>query len=669
MSRFFIDRPIVAIVIAILTVVGGLVMMQRLPIAQFPDIVPPIIQITTTYTGADALTVEKAVATPIEQQVNGVQGMIYMKSINGSDGTMTLQISFDVGTDVNLDQVFAQNRMAQATSQLPLSVTEYGLTVQQTVGLPLLVIPIYSPDGSYDANFLGNYATINIKDELARSPGWGQVKTFGTADYSMRVWVRPDTLASLQLTVMDVINAIKAQNVVNAAGQVGAEPAPPGQEFTYNVTAQGRLVEAEQFGDIIVRANPDGSFVRLRDVGRIDLGAQTYMQIGRFQGQPASVLSIYQSPGSNALATANALKAEIQRLSQRFPTGVAYDIALDTTLPVSEGIHEIVKTLFEAMVLVIIVVFLFLQGWRATLIPLIAVPVSLIGAFLVFPMLGFSINTLSLLGLVLAIGLVVDDAIVVVGAVEVGIEHGLSPREATIKAMDEVSAPVIGIALILAAVFIPAGFMTGIVGRLYQQFALTISISVLISAFNALTLSPALSALLLRPKQPATGPLGRFFAAFNRAFERATQGSRNVSAEALKRAARSMLLLVGMTAIALGVGRALPASFVPHEDQGYFFLQLQLPDAASLQRTDVVARDVEKILAETEGVKSYTSIVGYSLLTMISASYNGLYFISLDPWSERGERTADVIMRELNGRLQAIPRSEEHTSELQSLRH
>src|SRR5262245_1054975 len=658
MSRFFIDRPIVAIVIAILTVVGGLVMMQRLPIAQYPDIVPPIIQITTTYTGADAITVEEAVATPIEQQVNGVQGMIYMKSINGSDGTMTLQVSFDVGTDVNLDQVFAQNRMAQATSQLPPSVTEYGLTVQQTVGLPLLVIPIYSPDGSYDANFLGNYATINIKDELARIPGVGQVKTFGTADYSMRIWVRPDTLASLQLTVMDLINAIKAQNVVNAAGQVGAEPAPPGQEFTYNVTAQGRLVEAEQFGDIIVRANPDGSIVRLRDVARIELGAQTYLQIGRFQGQPASVLAIYQSPGSNALATAGALKAEMVRLSQRFPTGVAYDIALDTSLPVAEGIREIVKTLFEAMVLVIVVVFLFLQGWRATLIPLIAVPVSLIGAFLVFPMLGFSINTLSLLGLVLAIGLVVDDAIVVVEAVEVGIEHGLSPREATIKAMDEVSAPVIGIALILAAVFIPAGFMTGIVGRLYQQFALTIAISVLISAFNALTLSPALSALLLRPKQPATGPLGRFFAAFNRAFERATQGYVNVSAAAIKRAARTMILLAGLTAIGVGIGRVVPTSFVPNDDQGYFFLQVQLPDAASLQRTDVVARNVEKILAETEGVQSYTTIVGFSLLSNISQSYAGFYFVQLDPWAERGKRTADVIMRELNLRLRELPDSQ-----------
>jgi hydrophobic/amphiphilic exporter-1 (mainly G- bacteria), HAE1 family len=655
MSRFFIDRPIVAIVIAILTVVGGLVMLQRLPIAQYPEIVPPIIQINATYTGADAVTVEQSVATPIEQQMNGVLGMIYMKSTNGSDGTMTLQVSFEVGTDVNLDQVYAQNRLSQANSQLPPSVVNYGVTVQQTVGLPLLVIPIFSPDGTFNASFLGNYATINITDALARVPGVGQVKLFGTTDYAMRIWVRPDTLAKLQLTVTDVMNAVQAQNVVNPAGQIGGEPAPPGQEFTYNVTAQGRLVLAEEFGEIVVRANPDGSLVRLKDVARIDLGSLNYMQIGRYQGKPAAALAVYQTPGSNALATGDALKQRMKELAERFPTGLEYAIALDTTLPVSEGITEIVHTLFEAMVLVIVVVYLFLQGWRATLIPLIAVPVSLIGAFLVFPILGFSINTLSLLGLVLAIGLVVDDAIVVVEAVEHNIEHGLSPRAATIKAMDEVSGPVVGIALILAAVFIPAGFMTGITGSLYQQFAITIAISVLISAFNALTLSPALSALLLRPKQPARGPLGRFFGAFNRGFERVTERYVSISAGAIKRAARSMLLLGGLTAIGLGIGRILPTSFVPAEDQGYFFLNVSLPDAASLQRTDVVAQQIEGILAETEGIGSYTTIVGYSLLASISASYNAFYFVQLDPWGERGERTADVILHELNGRLRALP--------------
>ena len=656
MSRFFIDRPIVAIVIAIVTVIGGIVMIGRLPTAQYPEIVPPMIQIKTTYTGADALVVEESVATPIEQQINGVQKMIYMKSINGSDGTLTLQVSFEVGSNVDLDQVFAQNRLAQATSQLPAAVNEYGTTVQQSVGLPLLVVPIFSPDGTYTAEFLGNYTTINVVTELARVPGVGQITLFGTSDYAMRVWVRPDTLAKLQLTVTEVIDAIKAQNVANPSGQVGGEPAPPGQEFTYTVTAQGRLVQAEQFGEIIVRANPDGSFVRLRDVARIELGTQTYMQLGRFQGKPATIMAIYQTPGSNALATADALKIMLVRLSERFPADMTYDIALDTTLPVTEGITEIMHTLVEAMVLVILVVFLFLQGWRATLIPLIAVPVSLIGAFIFFPMLGFSINTLSLLGLVLAIGLVVDDAIVVVEAVEVGIHNGLSPRDATIKAMDEVTAPVIGIALILAAVFIPAGFMTGITGSLYQQFAITIAISVLLSAFNALSLSPALCALLLRPKQHASpGPIGRFFAAFNRAFDRATEGYVNLSAGMIKRTVRSMILLAGMGVIGVGIGRVLPKSFVPSEDQGYFMMQLQLPDAASLQRTDVVAREIEQILAKTEGVKSYATIVGFSLLSNISQTYGGFYFVQLEPWGERGARTSDVIIAELNAKLRELP--------------
>jgi len=655
MSRFFIDRPIVAIVIAILTVVGGAVMILRLPIAQYPEIVPPIIQILATYTGADAVTVEESVATPIEQQVNGVQGMIYMKSVNGSDGTFTLQTSFEVGTDVNLDQVFTQNRLSQATSQLPPDVVSFGVTVQQTVGLPLLVIPIYSPEGTYDARFLGNYATININDQLARVPGVGLVKNFGTTDYAMRIWVRPDTLAERGLTVNDLRQAIESQNVVNPAGQIGAEPAPPGQEFTYNVTAQGRLADASQFGEIVIRANPDGSLLRLKDVARIDLGSQNYMQVGRYQGKPATVIAIYQSPGSNALATAGALKQVMEEVSQRFPSDMAYAVALDTTLPVSAGIEEIVHTLVEAMVLVILVVFLFLQGFRATLIPLIAVPVSLIGAFLVFPMLGFSINTLSLLGLVLAIGLVVDDAIVVVEAVELNIEHGLSPRDATIKAMEEVSAPVVAIALILAAVFIPAGFMTGITGRLYQQFAITIAISVLISAFNALTLSPALAALLLRPKTESRGLLGRAFGGFNRGFARATKGYVSVSGLGIRRLAITLIVLGGVTATGLGIGGRLPASFVPSEDQGYFFVPVSLPDAASLQRTDVVAKKVEQILAETDGVQSYVTISGYNLLAAISASYNAFFFVQLDPWDERGARTSDVILAELNRRLAAMP--------------
>jgi HAE1 family hydrophobic/amphiphilic exporter-1 len=656
LSRFFIDRPIVAIVIAILTVIGGVVMMQRLPIAQYPDIVPPMIQISATYTGADAITVEQSVATPLEQQMNGVQEAIYLKSINANDGTMTLQVSFEVGTDVNLDQVFAQNRQAQATSQLPAEVNDYGLTVKQTVGLPLLVIPIYSPGGGYDANFLGNYATINVVDAVKRIPGVGQVTLFGTSDYAMRIWLSADRLAQLQLTVSDVTNAINAQNAVNPAGKIGAEPAPPGQQFTYTVRAAGRLLTADEFGEIILRENPDGSLVRLSDVARIDLGAQAYNQKGRYNGLAATIIGVYQAPGSNALSTADAIKAEMETLSGRFPDDVAYAIALDTTLPVSEGISEIIQTLFEAMLLVILVVFVFLQGWRATLIPLIAVPVSLIGAFLFFPMLGFSINTLSLLGLVLAIGLVVDDAIVVVEAVEVGIEGGLSPRDAAIKAMDEVSGPVVGIALVLAAVFIPVAFVPGITGRLYQQFAVTIALSVGISAFNALTLSPALSALLLRPKKESTGPLGRLFAGFNRGFDRVTNGYVAACSFLIRRMLAPLAILLALALVGGGLGAILPSSFVPDEDQGYFFLQVALPDAASLQRTDATSREIEAILAKTEGVQSYSTIVGYSILTGTSSTYAAMFFVQLDPWDERGaERSADVLMHRLNREMAGLP--------------
>ncbi len=656
MSRFFIDRPIVAIVIAILTVIGGVVMIQRLPISQYPDIVPPMIQISATYTGADAITVEQSVATPLEQQMNGVQDMIYLKSINANDGSMTLQVSFEVGTDVNLDQVFAQNRQAQATSSLPSEVVDYGITVKQTVGLPLLVVPIYSPGESYDASFLGNYATINVVDAIKRIPGVGQVTTFGTSDYAMRVWVSADRLAQLQLTVSDVLNAIDAQNAVNPAGQIGAEPAPPGQQFTYTVRAQGRLITAEEFGEIILRENSDGSLVRLDQVARIDLGSQTYNQIGRYKGLPATILAIYQSPGSNALATGGAIKDELKVLAERFPEDVEYAVALDTTLPVSEGIKEILETLAEAMLLVIFVVFVFLQGWRATLIPLIAVPVSLIGAFLLFPALGFSINTLSLLGLVLAIGLVVDDAIVVVEAVEVGIENGLSPRDAAIKAMDEVSSPVIGIALILAAVFIPVAFVPGITGRLYQQFALTIALSVGISAFNALTLSPALSALLLRPKKESTGLLGRLFGGFNRGFERATNGYVTACSFMIRRMLAPLAILLALALVGGGLGATLPTSFVPEEDQGYFFIQVALPDAASLQRTDATCREIEALLEGTAGVQSYSTVVGYNILTGISSTYAAMYFVQLDPWHERGEAlSAKALMHRLNGEMAAFP--------------
>ena len=655
MAKFFIDRPIVAIVISILTVIAGLLAMAKLPIAQLPDIVPPQVNVAATYTGADALTIEQSVATPLEQQMNGVDNMLYMMSTNANDGTMNLKVTYDIGTNVDIDQVNTQNRVSQASPNLPTSVNQYGLTVKKLMGLPLLVLSVYSPTGAFDGRFLGNYATININDALLRVPGVGQVTNFGAADYAMRIWVKPDQLTKLGMTVTDLNNAVQQQSAVNPAGQIGGEPAPQGQQFTYSVRAPGRLVNAEEFGNIIVRQNADGSLVRLKDVARIELGSLVYQQIGRYNKKPAVIICVYQAPGSNALAVANQVKAQMLELKQRFPQGLDYSVSLDTTLPVTEGMKEIVTTLFEAIVLVIIVVFLFLQGWRATLIPLIAVPVSLIGTFAIFPMLGFSINTLSLFGLILAIGLVVDDAIVVVEAVEHGIEHGLSPRDATIKAMDEVSGPVIGIALILASVFVPMAAMGGITGLLNQQFAITIAISVLISAFNALTLSPALSAMLLRPRKKSRGILGRFFDWFNRSFEKVTGGYVSWSHLLIRRSAIALLLLVGAAVAAGLMGKKIPTSFIPEEDQGYAFLQVQLPDAASLQRTDAVMRKVDEMLANTHGVQSYDGIAGFSLLSNTSASYSGFYFIAFDPWHERHapELSAAALIRTLNQKLAA----------------
>ena len=656
MSRFFIRRPIVAIVIAIVTVLGGLVALNDLPVAQFPSIVPPQITVTAQYPGADAVTIEQSVATPLEQQMNGVDDMIYMQSTNANDGTMALTVSFDVDTDPSIDQVNVQNRMAQAQPNLPPEVSQFGLTMRKQTGLPMLIVSLMSPNKTYDALFLANYANINILDALYRVPGVGEARIFGAGDYSMRIWVKPDLLARLGLTVPDVRNAIQQQSTVNPSGQVGANPAPSGQDMTYTVRSQGRLQTEAEFGAIAIRSNPDGSVIRLRDVARVELGALNYQQIGRVNGQPGCAIAVFQAPGSNALQVAEGVRHQMALLESRFPADLRFEYTLDTTRAVSEGIREILITLAEAMVLVILVVYLFLQNWRATLIPVVAVPVSLIGTFMIFPALGFSVNTLSLFGLVLAIGLVVDDAIVVVEAVEHHIEEGMAPKDATIRAMDEVSGPVVSIALILAAVFIPVAFMGGIQGSLNKQFAITIAISVLISAFNALTLSPALAAMWLRPRKEGRF-LGKFFHLFNRGFEKASNGYITVSRALIRKAAIGLLLLAGFTVLAGGLGRRLPTSFVPEEDYGYFLLNVALPNAASLQRTDAVCRKVEDILSKTEGLGAYNAIIGFSLLTRVTAPNNGFYFVGLKSWSERHEgMDARSIVNRLNATFrQAIP--------------
>ncbi len=622
-------------VIAILMVIIGGVSVLTLPTAQFPNIVPPEIQVQATYPGADAQTLEQSVATPLEQQISGVDNMSYMESINANNGQSQISVDFDVKTDPDIDQVLTQLRTSQAQSQLPAQVNTAGLIVQKSLTSPMMVLSLASPKGSYDSIFLANYAYINLVDELTRVPGVSRAQVFGAGQYSMRIWVKPDQLAKLGVTVPQIIAAVQSQNTVNPSGQIGGEPVPNGQQFTYAVRAQGRLTAPAEFGDIILRANPDGSNLRLRDVARLELGAQTYNLTGRFNGKPAAIVAVYQLPGSNAVAAAAAVRKRMAELRQRFPQDLEYDVPLDTTLAVSAGIRDIEITLLEALGLVVVVVYLFLQGWRATLIPLLAVPVSLIGTFAVFPLLGFSVNTLSLFGLVLAIGLVVDDAIVVVEAVEHHIEEGLSPRDAALLAMEQVSSPVIAIALILAAVFIPTAFIPGITGRLYQQFAVTIAISVIFSAFNALSLSPALAALLLRPKKKSRGPLAAFFRWFNRMFGKMTDGYIGLSGALIRKAGLSLAFLAVVAVAAVFLGSRLPTAFLPEEDQGYLFVAMQLPDAASLQRTSDAGRKVEAALLKTPGVSSVVSVIGFSLLSQVQSTYGAFFFVPLKPWDQR----------------------------------
>jgi HAE1 family hydrophobic/amphiphilic exporter-1 len=658
MSKFFINRPIVAMVISIVMVIVGAVTITSLPVALFPNIVPPEVQVVATYVGADAQTIEQSVATPIEQQMSGVDNMNYMYSLNSTaDGQMRLIVDYDVKTDPNTDLILTQMRSTQAASQLPLDVTNYGVTVQKTVTAPLMLLTLYSPNETYDARFLSNYAYINLADQITRLYGIGSVQIFGAGQYAMRLWVKPDQLAKLAITVPEITAAIQSQNTVNPAGQVGSEPAPKGQEYTYSVRAQGRLSSPEEFGQIVVRESPGGAVVRLKDVARIELGAQNYSVLGRLNGKPGAIIAAYQLPGSNAVQAADGVKKLMADVKTRFPHDVDYVVSLDTTRAVTEGMKEIILTLVIAIVLVIIVVYIFLQGWRATLIPLLAVPVSLVGTFVFFPLFGFSVNTLSLFGLVLAIGLVVDDAIVVVEAVERHIEDGLAPKAAALKAMEEISGPVVGIALVLSAVFIPTAFIPGITGRLYQQFAVTIAISVLLSAFNALTLSPALAALLLRPKTMSGGLLKRFFAGFNRGFANVTNAYVRLCGTLIRKSAIALILLA-LFGVAAGLfGSKIPSSFLPDEDQGYLYINLQLPNAASLQRTDEVAKKIENVLAKTPGVQYTTSVVGFSLLSFVRTSYNGFFFVTLKPWDERKSRADQLqeIKQRVNRELGQIP--------------
>lgn len=658
MSKFFIRRPIVAMVIAILTVILGLITMLKLPVAQFPDIVPPEIMLQATYPGADAETLEHAVATPIEQQINGVDHMNYMYSLNSTGNTQTtLIVDFGVKTDPNMDLILTQSREQLAAPQLPPEVNNYGVTVQKSVTAPLMLLSLYSPGGTRNAEFLANYAYIHLKDPIARIDGVGQVEIFGAGQYAMRIWLDPDKLAKLGITVDDVAKAIQAQNKVNPAGEVGGEPALPHQQFTYPVVARGRLTTPVEFGNVIVRENPDGGIIRVRDIARISLGSDDYSTASALNGSPAAIVAVYQSPGSNAVRTAAAVRKLMIGNEQHFPADMSYAVALDQTAPVRDGMHEIFKTLWIALLLVILVVYLFLQDWRATLIPLLAVPVSLIGTFLFFPLFGFSVNTLSMFGLVLAIGLVVDDAIVVVESVQRHIEDGLAPRDAARKAMEELSGPVIGIALVLSAVFVPTSFIPGITGKLYQQFAVTIAISVVLSALNALTLSPALAALLLRKKRANHGLQQRFFEKFNQLFGRATEDYVRWSGALLHKGVLVLLLLVVCGMVGLFFGHRLPSSFLPDEDQGYLFVNMQLPNGASLERTKAAADEVSKILTNTPGVRYVTSVSGFSLLSFVHTSYNGFFFVTLKPWGQRKSRSEQyqALKVRLNRELGRLP--------------
>ncbi len=662
MADFFIRRPIVAMVIAILTVIVGAISLKRLPISEYPPVSPTMIQVTTTYRGAAAEAVMESVATPIESKVNGVDKLLYMQSYNANDGKLTLNVYFDVGTDVDIMQVNAQNRVGQAEAQLPDAVKREGVVVNRSSPDILMVIALSSPKGTYDAIFLGNYCDINLVDGIKRVKGVGDVKNFTAQDYSMRIWLRPDRLASLGVTPDDIKKALQEQNAQSPAGRIGAEPAPAGNESQFNVRALGLLKDPKEFEEIIIRSNPDGSQVKIKNVARVELGAQTYDLRARLSKPPAGAspsgaIGIFLAPGANAIDTANNVRKILEDAQKRFPPDMEYDVTLDTTLPIKASMNEIVHTLFEAVVLVLIVVYVFLQSFRATIIPMCTVPVSLLGAFIMFPVLGFSVNVLTMFGLVLAIGIVVDDAIVVVEAVQHHIEHGKDPVEATRLAMKEVSGPVVAIGLVLCAVFVPVAFMGGVTGQLYKQFALTIAVAVVFSVINALTLSPALCALMLKKPTPGRGPVAKFFKLFNRFFDWLSNNYGNIVGGLARKAARSMLLLVAVVVGIYFIGKFVPGGFIPDEDKGYLFVAVELPEGSSLQRADAVLKQVESIVGNTKGVRSAVGLAGYNILNGLNFPNTAMMFVGLDPWEERKapELHSSALVREWTKKFQAIP--------------
>ncbi|MDN3204055.1 efflux RND transporter permease subunit [Algoriphagus sediminis] len=645
---FFVKRPIVAIVIAIFMVVVGGISILGLAIEQYPAITPPVVRVSTSFTGANAVSVEQSVASPLEQEINGVENMLYMKSTNANSGALSLDVTFDLGTDPDMNTVFTQNRVASATPKLPEEVKRLGVKTQKSMPNILMLVTLTSPDGTYDQQFLGNYGIINVKDQLARTKGIGRVDVLGASDYSMRIWIKPDRMAKLGITVTEIIDAIREQNVIAPGGKFGAEPAPAGTEFTYTVRLPDRLVSEEEFGDVVIRSDADGSQIQIKDIARVELGVESYDAFTRLNKSECAIIALYQAPGSNAVELAETIITTMDELAEDFPEGIEYEVSLDSTAPIKAGIAEIIETLVIALILVVLVVFIFIQDWRATLIPTLAIPVSLVAAFMVFPLLGFSINTLSLLGLVLAIGIVVDDAIVVVEAVQVNMQKGMDPKTATSTAMREVSAPVIATTLVMVAVFVPVAVMAGITGKLYQQFAITIAVSVIFSSINALSLSPALCSLLLKPNSgEAKGFLGRFFDKFNKGFDRSTESysaTTKVVAGKLKRG----VLYVVISLVAAGIfATQVPGGFLPEEDQGYVYVNLQLPNAASVQRTDETMRKIEEIVLAQPETEYATALSGFSLLAGSFIPNSGFMFITMKDWDER-DITAKEFMQRLN---------------------